>query len=120
MNVLQNILQIVIALGIFNVWFLRFNKASEWRGGEAGSMKEEFDSYGLPDWSVFVVGAFKVGFAVLLLVGLFVPVVTEPAAVGLGLLMLVAVLMHVKVKDPPKRSLPALTLLIFCTLVAVL
>jgi len=120
MNVLQNILQIVIALGIFNVWFLRFSKPSEWRGNHAGSMKDEFAVYGLPEWSVYLVGTLKVGFAALLLIGLFVPVVTEPAAVGLGLLMLVAVLMHIKVKDPPRRSLPAFTLLILCTLVAVL
>ena len=46
------IIQVVIALGIFNVWVLRFGKSTEWRGGTAANMKEEFQAYGLPSWSV--------------------------------------------------------------------
>jgi len=44
------ICQLVIALGIFNVWLLRSGKATAWRGGEARTMKEEFEVYGLPAW----------------------------------------------------------------------
>ena len=39
------VIQIVIALGIFNVWALRFGKATGWRGGSAATMKEEFEIY---------------------------------------------------------------------------
>jgi hypothetical protein len=34
--------QIIIALGIFNVWIIRYGKETNWRGGEAKNMKEEF------------------------------------------------------------------------------
>jgi len=36
------IVQIIIALGIFNVWLLRFRQATGWRGGTAANLKEEF------------------------------------------------------------------------------
>ena len=36
------ILQLVIAIGLINVWLFRFNKATEYRGGDAKNMKEEF------------------------------------------------------------------------------
>ena len=52
--------QIVAALGIFNVWFVRFGKATSYRGGSARSLKEEFQVYGLPGWSVGVIGFLKV------------------------------------------------------------
>lgn len=48
------IIQLVIALGILNVWLLRFGKTTAWRGGAAKNMKEEFAVYGLPSWSVGV------------------------------------------------------------------
>ncbi len=74
-------------------------------------MREEFAAYGLPAWSVGVVGFLKVTLAILLLVGIWLPVVTRPAAIGIAALMLGAVSMHLKVRDPMKKSLPALTLL---------
>ena len=35
------ILKIITALGIFNVWILRYNKATKFRGGQAKNLKEE-------------------------------------------------------------------------------
>ena len=35
MNTAVLIAQVVIALGIFNVWLLRFGKPTSWRGGTA-------------------------------------------------------------------------------------
>jgi uncharacterized membrane protein YphA (DoxX/SURF4 family) len=111
-------IQVVIALGIFNVWILRFRKSTEWRGGTAASMKEEFQTYGLPAWSVQVVGFLKLAFAACLIAGIWFPALTKPAAVGIAILMLGAVAMHLKVKDPLKKSLPALTMLILSVIVA--
>lgn len=111
-------LQVVIALGIFNVWILRFGKASEWRGRDATTMQQEFAVYGLPGWSVQVIGALKLLCAAGLIVGIWVPRITLPAAACLAVLMLGAIAMHVKVKDPVKKSLPALIMLIMCLLVA--
>ncbi len=36
------ILQIIAALGFLNVWLLRSNRSTAWRGGQARSMPEEF------------------------------------------------------------------------------
>jgi uncharacterized membrane protein YphA (DoxX/SURF4 family) len=112
------ILQVIIALGIFNVWFLRYGKPTGWRGGNAKNMKEEFAVYGLPGWFVGVVGFLKVLFAILLLVGIWYPGVVMPAALGIAVLMLGAVIMHIKVKDPIKKSFPALTMLVLSIVVA--
>lgn len=111
-------LQIIIALGIFNVWILRFGKASSWRGGEAKNMKEEFKVYGLPSWFVGVIGFLKVLFAVMLIVGLWLPLLVQPAAIGIAVLMLGAIIMHIKVKDPLKKSLPAFSLMLLSAIVA--
>ncbi len=120
METIRTVLQIVIALGIFNVWLLRFGTSTGWRGGAASSMKEEFAVYGLPTWFMWLVGALKLLFAVMLIAGIWLPSLTLPAAIGLGVLMLGAVAMHVKVKDPAKKSLPAATMLVLCVLVVVL
>ena len=114
MDKLIMVAQVVIALGILNVWLLRFDRSTEWRGGGADSMKEEFEAYGLPSWFVGVVGFFKVLCAILLLVGIWVPAVTLPAALGLAVLMLGAVAMHLRIGDPLKRSLPALSVFVLC------
>jgi hypothetical protein len=53
------ICQVLIAFGIYNVWILRLNKPSAWRGGLATTMAEEFAVYGLPKWMVVLVGFLK-------------------------------------------------------------
>jgi len=111
-------LQIIIALGIFNVWILRFGKSSNWRGGEAKNMKEEFQVYGLPSWFVGVIGFLKILFALMLVVRLWIPAVVQPAAIGIAILMLGAIVMHIKVKDSLTKSLPAFSLLVLSAIVA--
>ena len=120
MDLVTTILQIIIALGIFNVWLLRFGKATEWRGGDARNMKEEFAVYGLPPWVMGIVGSLKVFLAACLIAGIWFPPVTRPAAAGMAVLMLGAVAMHFRVRDPVKRSLPALAMLVMSLLVAFL
>jgi uncharacterized membrane protein YphA (DoxX/SURF4 family) len=113
------IIQVVIALAILNVWLLRYGKATNYRGGSAQSLREEFAVYGLPGWFMGLVGFLKVLFAVLLIAGIWFPAVTKPAAAGMAVLMLGAVLMHVWVKDPLKKALPALGMLVLCVIVLV-
>ena len=112
--------RIVIALGLLNVWLLRAGKPTDWRGGDARNMKEEFAAYGLPEWFLWVVGFFKISLAILLLVVIWIPSVTKPAATGIALLMLGAVSMHLKVRDPIKKSLPAFSLLVLSLVVILL
>ena len=118
MVTLKVILQVVIALGIYNVWLVRSGKATDWRGGTAQNLREEFEAYGLPAWAMGAVGFLKLLFATLLLVGIWYSPVVRPAAVGMLILMMGAVAMHVKVGDPPKRSIPAFTMLILSAIVA--
>lgn len=112
------IIQIIIALGIFNVWILRYGKPTGWRGGNAKNMKEEFAVYGLPGWFMWAVGFLKLIFAFCLIIGIWYPVLVMPAALGIAILMLGAIIMHIKVNDPLKKSLPALIILVLCLIVA--
>lgn len=119
MDTIVLIIQVVIALGIYNVWLVRFGKSTSWRGGNARNLREEFAVYGLPSWFIWVVGFLKLLCATLLIVGVWVPAVTKPAAVGMAVLMLGAVTMHFKASDPPKRALPAFTMLVLSVIVVV-
>lgn len=112
MDSISLIVQIIIAIGILNVWLFRFGKATEWRGGNAKNMQEEFSNYGLPKSFMFLVGFLKIAFALLLIVGIWFPVLNRPAASGIALLMIGAIVMHIKIKDPIKKSLPAAVMLV--------
>lgn len=112
MDMIRIVLQLIIGLGILNVWLLRPGKASVWRGGDATNMKTEFAAYGLPEPVMYLVGFLKIGSACLLLAGIWLPGLILPGAAGMTVLMLAAVAMHLKVKDPLKKSLPAGTLLV--------
>ena len=111
METLVQICQILVGCGLLNVWLLRFNKATAYRGGKASSMLEEFAAYGLPAWSCYLVGFLKVASAFALLAGLLYPVLILPAASVVAALMAGAIVMHIKVADPFKKSLPALAML---------
>ncbi len=113
-HVISSILQVIVGLGLLNVWLVRPRSATAYRGGEAQSLKEEFAVYGLPDWSFYLVGGLKVVAGVLLIVGIWVPgLVLVPAAV-VSVLMVGALAMHAKAKDPASKYLPALAVLLAC------
>ena len=119
METLVPICQITVGCGLLNVWLLRFNKSTAYRGRTAANMREEFAAYGLPAWSCYLVGFLKVTSAFALLAGLL-PAFSSlvlPAAILVALLMAGAVAMHLKVGDPFKKSLPALSVLILCAII---
>jgi uncharacterized membrane protein YphA (DoxX/SURF4 family) len=120
MKLIGKLAQIVAALWILNVWFHRFNKDTGYRGGNATNMKEEFEAYGLSESTMYAVGAAKVSLAGLMLAGLVAPRVSRPASIGLAMFMLGAIGMHIKVGDPVKRYLPALSVFSLATVSAVL
>ncbi len=111
MNILISILQIVVAAGLLNVWLLRFQRSTPYRGGDARSMREEFAVYGLPGWFRYVIGTLKIGSAVCLIAGLWLRFLVFPSALLIAILMLGALAMHVKIRDPLKKSAPALVML---------
>ncbi len=109
MELIKIVLQLIVAIGIYNVWLVRFGKSTKWRGGSATDMKSEFEAYGMPHWFMMVIGFTKVTLATLLIAGIWFPILVGPAALGLTALMLGAIGMHIKVKDPLLKSLPAFT-----------
>ena len=111
--------QLVIALGIYNVWLLRTNKATDYRGGNAKTLEEEFHVYGLSIGFMKSVKILKLSCATLVLLGIWNPLLGFIGATGMGGLMLAAVAMHMKVRDPVKKALPAAALLVLSLVVAV-
>lgn len=119
MSLLVLVLQLIVALVLLNVWLIRSGKSTPYRGGDATSLKEEFAVYGLPDWMRIAVGALKVGAAVALVAGIWITQLVLPAAVLVAVLMIGAISMHFKIRDPLKRFVPALVMLVFCIIIAI-
>lgn len=117
---LVKVLQAVVGLGLLNVWLVRARSPTAYRGGDAMTLKEEFEVYGLPDWVFYLVGALKITAAVVLLAGIWVDVPVGLAAQVVSVLMLGSISMHLKVGDPPKRSVPAGLVLLMCVLIFLL
>lgn len=108
----STILQVIVGLGLLNVWLVRARAATAYRGGSAQSLKEEFATYGLPDWTFYAVGALKIGSAVLLIAGIWIPQLIRPPALVVAALMVGALVMHAKAKDPFMKSVPAALMLL--------
>lgn len=106
------VLQLILAAGLLNVWLVRYNQKSAYRGGDAGTMRDEFLAYGLPAWSVYVVGALKLSAAFALIVGFWVSALVLPAATLIAVLMIGAILMHAKIRDPLSKYFPAALMLL--------
>jgi len=117
---LASVLQVVLALGLINVWLVRSGKATAFRGSVATNLRQEFAAYGLSDAVFYLVGALKLSSAAALLAALWMPHLALPAASVLAALMLGAIAMHVKVKDPILKSVPALAMLAMTTTLAVM
>ena len=110
--------QVAIALCLLGVWVLRTGTGTRWRGDGAVRLREEFLSYGLPPWFAQVIASLELVLAVLLLTGLRWPILAGPAAVVVALVMLGALGMHLKVRDPAYKSVPAFVLLVLAVVVA--
>lgn len=120
MDILLTVLKVVVAVGLLNVWLVRRNRPSGFRGGESRTLREEFEAYGLNSWVFWLVGVLKVTAAVVLIVGLWVPEVVRPAAGVLLLLMSGAVILHFKIGDPLRRAVPAGLVLAMVSLLLVM
>lgn len=121
---ISTLCKVCIAAGLVNVWLLRFNRATKYRGAGAQTMKEEFAAYGLPAWSLYMVGSLKLAIAAVMLVVLFNPHLMLPlGAPALGLLailMLGAITMHIKVRDSLIKALPACLMLAMTSAILVI
>ena len=111
MAFLTILINLIIALTLLNVWLLRFNKKTKYRGGTANSMKEEFATYGLPLWFMYFVGFSKIMLAFLLIIGIWIYQLNFYSYIILSALMIGAIIMHFKIKDPIIKSVPAISVL---------
>ncbi len=116
---LPMVLQVVIGVGLLNVWLLRSRNTTPYRGGAAQSLREEFAEYGLPPVLFYLVGTLKVLAGMVLLLGLWLPLPVTGATVVIALLMVGALAMHMKAKDPRRKSVPAAVILALCLVLLV-
>lgn len=114
------ILQIIVALGIYNVWLLRPNLKTAYRGKGAANLKQEFLAYGLSVHFMRFVGAIKLLSATAFILGIWYPIFTKPGAFVLAMMMAGAVLMHLKVGDSFKRYVPALFMFVASVIIFLL
>ncbi len=117
---LTNLLQIVVGLGLLNVWLVRGGSSTSYRGGTAQTLQSEFAAYGLPGFAFYLVGALKIGAAVVLLAGVWIALPVRAAAGLVAALMLGAIAMHLKVSDPLMKLLPAALMLAMSAAIVVL
>jgi hypothetical protein len=111
---ITHLLQMLVGLGLLNVWLLRRQSATPYRGGASRTLQQEFEAYGLPAAAFYVVGALKITAAVVLLAGPWVALPVRPAALVVLALMVGAIAMHIKVGDPIMKSVPAALMLAMC------
>lgn len=99
--------QVFILVAMVDVWLLRYDQPLLARGGDARTMAEEFRLYGLPDWFRHLIRALKLGCGALVFLGIWFPLAAVVAGSLLAALMAGAIAMHVKIKDPWVKSVPA-------------
>lgn len=113
-------LKIIIGISILNVWLIQSNKHTKWRGGDATTIIEEFNVYGLSKSFYVAVYVLKVSLAILLLASIQFDVLTLVSSLGLAVLLLGSILMHVKVKDAWYKSFPAFLFMLMNLVIAFL
>ena len=118
MKYIKIILSLIISLTILNVWLIRFDSNSIYRGGEAKNMIQEFEEYGFNENIVYIVGFLKVSSALVLLLGIYYNKLIFPAALTISLFMISAVIMHFKISDELIKFMPS-SILLFSSLVII-
>tara|TARA_Y100000385_G_C12583107_1_gene421318 strand:- start:20 stop:397 length:378 start_codon:yes stop_codon:yes gene_type:complete len=113
-------LKIIVGISIINVWLIQPNKPSKWRGGDATTIIEEFNVYGLSKTFYKIIFVVKVGLAVLLLVSIKYDLLTLYSSLGLASLLLGSIAMHFKVKDALFKSFPAFLFMVLNLVIAYL
>ena len=110
------IIRILIGVVLLYVWTWRFNRPTRFRGKQAKTMKEEFKVYELSEKTMYAVGFLKIMIAIFLLCGSWVPSLIKPSAILLSVLMLGAVVHHLRVeRDNYLKVAPAYIMLFFAS-----
>ncbi len=107
MRIASTVLRALLAFAFFAAGGAKLS------GAEA--LAEQFVEFGLPPWSMTVVGALEVAGAI----GLMIPKLSRLAAGCLAALMVGAIGAHVSVGHELGQSVPATVLGLLCVVVAV-
>jgi len=99
------ILSILVFGSIIFVWGIRYN-----------NIKDEFKHFKLPNWLRDLVGIFKFSFAIMLFNDNLE--VVRLGGLGIAVLMIAALLTHVRLKSDAPRMLPSFSLLCACIAIA--
>lgn len=111
-------LKVIVSLSILNVWLIQPQKDTKWRGGNASTIVEEFQVYGLSKTVCYLVGFLKVGLAILLLASIQYENFTLIASLGLAVLLAGSVIMHFKIGDELYKSFPAALFILMNLIIA--
>ena len=114
---LSNILSLIVGFTVVNVWLFRSNKSTSYRGGEASSLLEEFEVYGLGDY-FYIIGFIKVSLAIILILSIYFDKLKLISSLGIAIMMIVAIYMHFSVGDELIKSMPASVMLVSCLIIA--
>ena len=101
MENLATLAQLVVSVSVIIVWVFRYD-----------NIVVEFKQYGISDLLRNIVGASKISLATILLLAICydgLPLVE--ASLGMAFFMLCAQIAHIKVKNPIKDVVPAITML---------
>ena len=91
-------LKIITAVTVFFVWVVRY-----------GNIKKEFVDYNLPNWGRDPVGILKISFTLMLQSSDNQVVIIGSS--GIAILMTAALIMHLKIKNPLFKMIPAFIML---------
>ena len=114
---LSDFLQLVVGASILFVWLFRANVPTNYRVGQAQTLREEVTEAGLPDYMYDVMRIIKPIFAFFFIIGIVWTPITLPCMAFTTIFMVGAVGMHIKVRDTLSKMLPAITLLMFCFII---
>ena len=99
LDILIELIKIVSSVAIFFVWVVRYE-----------NIRKEFDDYNLPTWLRDLTGILKLSFAWMLHSSDLIIVVAGSS--GITLLMLAAVVTHVRLKSTFRRYIASVTMLL--------
>ena len=114
---LSDWLQLIVGASILFVWLLRAHVPTNFRVGQAQTLREEVTEAGLPDYIYDIMRIVKPIFAFFLIMGIIWTPITLPCMAFTTIFMIFAVGMHIKAKDNLFKMIPALTLLSFCFII---
>ncbi len=102
-NVIE-VMKILVFSSVLFVWVIRYN-----------NIVAEFRSYNYPDWLRDLVGISKISLVIMLIQK--DTSLIKLGAAGIMVLMLAAVITHLRVKNPIEKMLPSVVLFSLCAII---